>query len=325
MSLNARETSKGGPAAAPSAISCPSAAAPAAPPQGASARGIAYLLGALALFTLMDATAKFLGTRYHPFEIVWVRFALNFLILLAIFRARVPGLLRSRQPGLQLARTLAQVATVTLFFAAVSRLGLAEVTALFDINPVLISLGAALFLGERLGPRRLAGIGAAFVGALIILRPGVAAFDPVALLALAGAVTYAAGALLTRVLRDEPIGTSLLWSALVGVLASSLALPFVWTPPALADLWLFAALGGLGSLGQLLLLRAFAETEAGALAPFGYFGLIFASLWGALIFGQLPDVATCLGALVIVGAGVYVWARERRAARPAPAPDPFEP
>ncbi len=284
------------------------------PPQ---ARGIALLLMALALFALMDAAAKTLGTRYHTGQVVWARFAVNALVLVLVFRTRVPVLLRSRQPWMQFLRALTQIATVTLFFVSIRYIGLAEAAALTDLNPVIITLGAALFLGERLGPRRLAGIAVAFIGAMIILRPGAGVMHPAALLALAAAFSYSAGALLTRALRGDTVATSMLWSAVVGTAFTSLALPFIWQPIAAGDLWLFVGMGFLGTAAQGLLIRAFAISEASALAPFGYFGLVMSSIWGFVFFDQLPDRWTVLGAVVIVAAGLYVWHREAQAARGA--------
>ncbi|MFC5738522.1 DMT family transporter [Sinirhodobacter huangdaonensis] len=273
-----------------------------------------FLLGSLATFTLMDAVAKYLVTRYHPAQLIWARFAINLALVALVYRGSFLPRLRTRQPLAQAARGVMQVITIVLFFVAIRHIGLAEADALFDINPILITLGAALFLGERIGPRRIAGIVIAFLGALVILRPGVGAFEPAAALAFASAFSYAAGNLLTRVVRTDPLATSLIWSALVGTVLSSIALPFVWKEVAIADFPIFLALGVLGSAGQALVVRAFSLSEASTLAPFGYFSLIFASLWGFLFFGQLPDVWTVAGALVIVGAGLYVWYRERKSA-----------
>ncbi|PKP61694.1 MAG: EamA/RhaT family transporter, partial [Alphaproteobacteria bacterium HGW-Alphaproteobacteria-8] len=150
---------------------------------------------------------------------------------------------------------------------------------------------------------------------MIILRPGAGVMHPAALLALAAAFTYSAGALLTRALRGDSVATSMLWSALVGTAICSLALPFLWQPIAAADLCLFIGMGLLGTLAQGLLIHAFSTAEAGALAPFGYMGLVFSSLWGFAFFGQLPDRWTVLGAVVIVAAGLYVWQREAQLAR----------
>lgn len=284
-------------------------------PASAQAAGILLMLAAILGFTLMDATAKYLTQFYHPVQVVWARFLGNLLIFAAIFRTAAPALLRTRRPGLQFSRALMQLGSVALFFSALRFIGLAEATAIMDLNPVLITLGAALFLNEPIGPRRLAGIGAALIGALIIIRPGLGVFQPAALLPLAGAFTYAAGALLTRMARSDSVATSVMWSAVVGTALTSLTVPFVWQPMAAGHLWAFALLGLFGTLSQYLLVRAFATAEAGVLAPFGYSGLIWAGLWGWLLFGQWPDGWTLAGAGLIVGAGLYVWSREARAAQ----------
>nr|WP_247740315.1 MULTISPECIES: DMT family transporter [unclassified Paracoccus (in: a-proteobacteria)] len=277
--------------------------------------GILLICGAVLCFTMMDATAKHLTQSYHPGQVVWARFIVNVAILVLLFRSRIPALLRTRHPGLQFGRALTQLASVGLFFTSLQFIGLAEATAIMDTNPVLITLGAALFLGERIGLRRVMGIAAALVGAMIIIRPGMGVFQSAALLPLIGAFTYAAGALLTRVVRGDSTATSVLWSALVGATLTSVAVPFFWQPVAAADLWAFAALGLFGTISQTLLIRAFAIAEAGVLAPFGYTGLVWAGLWGWLFFGQLPDRWTIVGAVIIVGAGLYVWSREARIAR----------
>lgn len=284
-------------------------------PGGDQALGIVLICLAILSFTLMDATAKHLTLGYSPVQVVWARFIGNIVIVLLIFRQRVPALMRSHQPGLQFLRALTQLASVGLFFTSLQFIGLAEATAIMDTNPVLITLGAALFLGERIGLRRVLGIVAALAGALIIIRPGLGVFQPAALLPMIGAFTYAAGALLTRMVRSDSTATSVMWAALVGGALTSAAVPFVWQPIAAADLWAFVAIGVFGTVSQALLIRAFSLAEAGVLAPFGYTGLIWAGLWGWLFFGQFPDRWTILGAVIIVAAGLYVWWREARATR----------
>lgn len=286
-------------------------------PRSDQARGIALLLAAVLGFTLMDATAKHLTQIYHPAQVIWARFVGNLLIFALIFRQGMIPLMRTRQPKMQLARAFMQLGSVGLFFTSLQYIGLAEATAIMDLNPVLITLGAALFLGEKIGPRRVAGILAALVGALLIIRPGLGVFQPAALLPLAGAFTYAAGALLTRMVRSDSVATSVMWSAVVGTVATSLVLPFFWQPIASDDLWVFALLGIFGTASQYLLVRAFSAAEAGALAPFGYTGLIWAGVWGWLFFGNLPDSWTIAGATLIVVAGLYVWSREARVTKGA--------
>lgn len=296
----------------------PGALPPILAPAGDPARptqlhGILLLLLAIFMFTLMDATGKHLSSLYHPVQVVWVRFVINLTIVAAILAPRLRSTLATRRPVVQVFRGVTQLASGLLFFSSLQFIGLAEATAIMDINPVLITLGAALFLGESIGIRRILGILAALCGAMIVIRPGAGVFHPAAILALIAAGTYAAGALLTRTARSDSTATSVLWSALVGSVLTSLAVPFFWQPIAAKDLWAFLLLGGFGTVAQALLIRAFALAEAAAIAPFGYTGLIWAGLWGWLFWGNLPDLWTLAGALIIVGAGLYVWMREARA------------
>lgn len=285
-------------------------------PSSPVSRGVALMILAILLFTAMDATAKGLIERYPAPQVIWARFAGQLLIVLMILNLRTGPMLRTRYPWLHLARSAFQFGATGLFFLSLSHIGLAEATALTDINPVLITLGAALFLGERLGPRRLAGVIVALVGALIILRPGLGVFSPWALLPLGAAVCYTGNALLTRHIGPkEPVWTSLLHASIFGTALAAIALPFVWTPVTGPDLLLFALVGCLGTGAQLCIIRSFSMTEASIVAPFAYLGIVFATFWGAVLYDQWPDRWTVIGALVIVGAGLYVWHRETRAAR----------
>lgn len=283
-----------------------------------TSRGIGLLLLAVLLFTAMDALAKVLIGSYPTLQVIWARYTGQTVVVALYLGRRLPGLLATRYPGLQAFRSVCQFGATAMFFFSLGFIGLAEATALTDINPVLITLGAALFLGEKLGPHRIAGVLAALIGALIVIRPGLGVFSPAALLPLGCALFYAAYALATRrVGRDENAFTSLIYAALLGTLVTSAAMPWVWTPIALHHLPIFLALGVLGATAQFCLIRAFTLVEASVVAPFGYVGLIFATFWGIVLFGEYPDRWTITGALVIVAAGLYVWHRETRAVRTA--------
>ena len=279
-------------------------------------RGVALMILAILLFTAMDATAKGLIERYPAPQVVWARFAGQLLIVLVLLNVRTPRMLQTRHPWLHMARSACQFGATGLFFVSLGHIGLAEATALTDINPVLITLGAAFFLGEKLGPRRIAGVLVALVGALIILRPGLGVFSPWALLPLGAAVCYTGNALLTRYIGPkEPVWTSLLHASIFGTALAALSLPFVWTPVSAPDLALFALVGCLGTGAQLCIIRSFSMTEASVVAPFAYLGIVFATGWGIVLYDQWPDRWTVIGALVIVIAGLYVWHREAQAAR----------
>lgn len=285
-------------------------------PKTDTGRGIVMMLIAIATFTSMDALAKTLIADYPALQVVWARYTGQTVIVALVFLPRLGRLLRTRYPGLQALRSLMQFGATAFFFLSLGHIGLAEATAITDLNPVLITLGAAVFLGEKLGLRRIFGVCAALLGALVIIRPGFGVFQPAALLPLCCAICYAGFALATRrVGRDESASTSLIYSAMFGTLVTSAILPLVWQPIAAADLWGFLLIGALGSVAQFFLIRAFTIAEAAAIAPFGYVGILFATGWGILLFDEWPDGWTVIGALVIAGAGVYVWHRETRAAR----------
>ncbi len=279
-------------------------------------RGLIQLIVAVFLFTLLDSLAKDLVARYSFVVVLWARFAVQLVLVALYLRRDFPAHLRTARPGLHLARGLTQLAAGGCFFASLAHIGLAEATALADLNPVFITLGAALFLGERIGIHRISAVLAAMAGAWMIIRPGTDAFSPAAILPLLCAAFYAANALITRAVgRTEPVATVMVLSSLIGTGMVTLALPFHIEPVAIADIPRFLAIGALGTVAQVLVIRAFSTTEASVLAPFGYVGIVFAMLWGVLFFGEWPDRMTLAGALVIVLAGLYVWYRETRVRR----------
>ncbi|MFM2365644.1 MAG: hypothetical protein RIR95_251 [Pseudomonadota bacterium] len=275
----------------------------------ANSKGIAWMLLAILLFTLMDAAAKGLIDIYPAPQVVWARFTGQaILVLLFLSRRGIVKSLQTQHPKLHLLRSVFQLGATSFFFLSLAYIGLPEATALADISPVLITVGAALFLGERLDGPQILAVVIALIGALIIIRPGMGVFSLAAFLPIACAVCYAGNALLTRFIgsKEAPWG-SLLHSALFGCIVLSLALPLFWVPIAPRHIAIFALIGVLGTCAQFCIIRSFSVAEAMVVAPFTYFGILFATLWGALFFGQYPDQWTVVGALVIVASGLYVW------------------
>lgn len=280
-----------------------------------TARGILFLLAALVAFSAMDALGKHLLHHYPTLQVIWARYAGQTLILLAVFPGRYRLLFATARPGLQALRSALQFGATLFFFASLNFIALAQAAAIMDVQPVLITLGAAIFLHERIGMRRIIGIGVALVGALIIIRPGLGVLTPAAALPLAGAFCYAGFAVATRLAgRSEGPWASLFYAGLLGSVLATAALPFVWQPIRLTDLPAFMVIGLIGTGAQFCLVRAFTLAEAAVLAPLGYVGLVLATLWGYFAFAELPDRWTLAGALVIVGAGLYVWHRETQSA-----------
>lgn len=281
-----------------------------------TARAVLMFVLAIFLLSTMDMTAKALSQNVGVMPVVWARYMGQSLVVVALVGPRLRLVARTKMPRLHFVRSLFLFVATACFFTGLSQIGLAEATAIMNVNPVLITLGAALFLGEPLGRRRVFGILAAMIGALIIIRPGASVFSPYALLTLTAALGYSGYMLLTRhVGKTEDPWTSLLYTALFGGIVSSFAVPFFWVPPSAMDWLLMAAIAGLGTVSQLFMIKALSQGEAGMLAPFAYSGLIFAAIYGMVIFAEWPDLWTIIGALVIVSAGIYVWHRETRATR----------
>jgi drug/metabolite transporter (DMT)-like permease len=166
-------------------------------------------------------------------------------------------------------------------------------------------------LGETIGRRRIVAIAVAFLGAMLIIRPGSSVMSPASAFPMLGAVGFTVYALATRFVRSDGPWTALFLQGVFGTMFSSLLVPFFWQPIALADAPAVAALVGFGILGHLLMIRAFAAAPAGDIAPYGYAGLLFAVIFGLFLFHETPDGFTLIGAIVIVTAGIYVWYRER--------------
>lgn len=278
------------------------------------------MLAAIFLFSAMDAVAKQLMARFDVLQVVWARYAGQMFVVATILLPRLPTLIRTKHLGLQLLRSAFLFCATWCFFTSLSFMEIASATSVMNIHPVLLTLGAALILRERLGPRRIIGIALALTGALIIIRPGADVMTWSSLLPLLAGFCYASYALTTRFLgRDEPILTSFIYTALIGTMAATALVVPVWQPPAATDWGIFLGLGIVGALGQFFLIKSLTVAEAGAVAPFGYSGVVYSTIWGLILFQEVPDAYTILGALVIVGAGVYVWHREIRAsAVPAP-------
>lgn len=284
----------------------------------ATRRGILFLALAIFCFTAMDALAKRMVGLYPTIEVVWARNIGQLAFVLLYLGPRIGQAVKTSLPGWHFLRSLTQLGATGFFFVSLNHIGLAEATALADINPVLITLGAGLFLGERLGRARIVGVAVAMIGALIVIRPGMGVFSGAAIFPLACAFAYAGNMLLTRYVgAKESPWAAMFYSALFGTIVTSAILPFSWQNVTLQDFALFALLGGLGAIAQLFTIRAYSQTEAAALAPFGYLDMVFAVFWSITAYGAWPDGFTLIGALVIAVAGLYVWRQERAGQNPA--------
>ena len=279
------------------------------------------MIVAIFLFSTMDVAGKMISRNTDTVMAIWARYAGQTVVVALLVLPRLKRVMRTNYPKLQLLRSVFLLIGTCCFFFGFVNIGLANATAIFNINPVLVTLAAALVLGERFGPRRMFGVAASLVGALIIIRPGFAIFSPYAILPMIAACAYTGYAITTRFVgRDEDYWTSLLYTAVFGAVIISAVVPFFWVTPDAFTIGLMLLIGAIGSLGHFCLIRALTIAEASLLAPFTYVGLLFSIVHGIVFFGEFPEITTYLGALVIVGAGIYVWHRETQVARQVPAP-----
>jgi drug/metabolite transporter (DMT)-like permease len=267
-------------------------------------------------FAAMSGTAKVLGATYSSLQISWARAFVHIVFLLVFFVPR-HGLtvLRTSRPFLQLARSTLLFTSNLLTFIALIFIPLAKQTSISQTAPLIVTLLAGPMLGERTTRARIIALACGFVGVLVIIRPGTAVFHWASIGVVISAVSFALYQILTRkIAGDDSAETSALYSSVVGAFGMLLVLPFVWiTPHSLADLGGFIAMGMLGALGHYCLAIAFRLGPANILAPFQYFQLLAAVLVGFVLFGDLPDAFTWLGAAVIVASGLFIgWTQTRR-------------
>ncbi|RED13939.1 DMT family transporter [Pontivivens insulae] len=275
-------------------------------------KGILLILASIFFFTIMDATANSLTARHDPIMVVWARYISQVLWTVMLLAPRLPAILPTPHWKLQMLRSMLVFGATISFYFALSGLDLAEATAIFEVNPLIVTLLAIFVLGESVGPRRWFALAAGLIGALIIIRPGLDVFTPYALLPVLAAFFYASYAIATRFLSaDENPLTSFVYTGLFGTLVASVLVIPVFEVPGGGDIVLMLGIGLAGGAGQYLLILALRAAPASVLAPMTYFGLALNALWGLLFFAEWPDFWTWIGAIIIVGAGLYVWHRER--------------
>jgi drug/metabolite transporter (DMT)-like permease len=279
--------------------------------------GILLVIAASFGFASMDAMSKVLAQDHAILQILWFRYMVFTVFALAIARRRgVRRTLISQRPWLQALRALLLVAENAVFVLAFRYLPLADVHALGASAPLMVVALSVVLLGETVGIRRWSAVLVGFVGVLIIIRPGLQEIEWPLLIPLVGALMWALYQILVRLCsRTDGSDTTLLWSALVGLATTSVTGPFMWVPPDREAWVLLVVLAVAGSLAHYALIKGLQLAEASAVQPYTYTLLVFAAFWGLVVFGDIPDAWTILGATIIVGSGLYTWYRERQLAR----------
>jgi len=275
--------------------------------------GIGWMLATMCLFTSMDTVAKYLTLRFETEQVVWARFTFHMLFLLIWLRRDLFKLAITSNWKLQLLRSACLLLTTTLFFNGLRTTPIATASTIMFLSPVLVTVLAIPLLGEQVGIRRWAGVAIGFLGAIVIVRPDAAGGIAIGhLFLVSAAFSNAFYQIATRQVRatDDPM-TSLLYSGLVGAILMSAIVPGAWILPDTFSWVLFMLMGLLGAVSHFCLIRAFDSAEASAIVPFSYSSLLWATLFGYLIFDSLPDRWTLVGAGLIVSSGLYIFHREQ--------------
>jgi drug/metabolite transporter (DMT)-like permease len=278
-------------------------------------KGIALMCGAVAGFALIDSTAKFLNHHMDVVEVVWARYTFAFIFSMFISNpfAR-PALMRTSRFWLQVGRSTLVLVSTALNVIALLYLQLDQTVSIMFATPFLVAALAGPMLGEWIGPRRWAAISVGFLGVIVVMRPGAGGIHPAAILTVIGTCLYAFYIISTRVLaRTDSTETTLFYSNIVGLIATTIALPFVWTTP--TDpivILMMVACGGFGALGHFLLIAAHRLAPAAILSPFIYSELIWMILLGYIFFDDLPNAWTLSGAAIVIASGLYLLYREQK-------------
>jgi drug/metabolite transporter (DMT)-like permease len=277
--------------------------------------GIALMCGAVLSFAFLDATAKWLNRSLDPILTVWIRY-IGSIVFVSLFLNpwTTPGVGRTARPWLQTGRSVLLLGSTALNFFALQYLQLTQTVSIMFTTPRLVALLAGPLLGERVGRQRLAAIAVGFLGVVIVTRPGAGGIHPAAFLSLAGAVCYALYSILTRILAGyDSSATTMYYSGFAGLVLMTPLVPWVWSVPDRGPVWVMMVMvGAFGAFGHWLLILAHARAPAPVLAPFIYTQIFWMILLGFVLFGDLPDGWTLVGASVVIASGLYLLYRERR-------------
>ena len=277
--------------------------------------GIGFMAGAIFIFSINDALGKWLAADYAAPQILLFRSVVASVLLIPIIR-RIGwrALVNVERPGLQVFRVVLAAGETAMFYWAVKTLPLADAMTYYLAGPIYVTLMAAIFLGEKVGWRRWIAVVVGFIGVIVALGPLASSFGGAALIAFAGSIIYSVYLVVTRVLRGTPDTVMAAWQIGAGLIFGIVGTPFVWTP--LTHWYEGLLLGALGVGGLIAIIgvnRSLALAPASVVVPFQYTMILWAAIFGYFVFGNVPSLQTIIGAVIIVGAGLFIFVREQSA------------
>ncbi len=277
-------------------------------------RGALLALAGFVLFSTNDVMIKFLGGVYNPFQTIFFSGVLGFpLIAVLLLGDRTEGNLIPRRPAWMALRAGVTVLNVITGFYAFAVLPLSECYPIFFATPLLITVLAIPMLGERVGLHRGAAVLVGLLGVLVVLRPGTGHLGLGHLAALSAAFLGSLNAIIMRKTGGtERYVVMMLYPMLANFMVSAVALPFVYLPMPIGHLGLLACIAALGLGGSLLLISAYRVSPAVIVAPMQYSQIIWATIFGSIVFHETHDLRTIAGTLIIIASGIYIVLREDR-------------
>src|ERR1700736_2619441 len=277
--------------------------------------GIGLMLLSIFMFSFGDALGKFMVATYSVGQLLWLRACAALLVRLPMIGKQRAEFPRLERPWLQLLRVTLSTLEVAAFFLATVYLPLADVITYYLACPIFVTALSGMVLGERIGWRRWTAIVIGFCGVLIALRPSSQTVSWPAMIALGGSLSFAILMLITRSLRATPdivlASTQFIGTFLLGAVLS----PLGWVTPGVGTLGLFAVAGCISVAALLCVNRSLKLAPASAVAPYQYSMIVWAVMFGYFVFGDVPSPATIIGAAIIIGAGLYIFLRERELGR----------
>ncbi len=263
-------------------------------------------------FAICDTLAKLLTEEFNALQVVWMRMLGLFLGVCVLIAIKGLKTLHTPKPRLQIVRGVMAAGSGTLFICAINFVPLADAIAVSFVAPFIVTVFGALILKEPVGIRRWAAVCTGFLGMLVVIRPGLGIFHPAIFLVLIAATLFAVRQLVSRWLSGvDPVSTTVAYTAIVAFLIVSVFQPFVWmTPDNNRALLLAFAMASTAAVGEVLIIKALDVAQSVALAPIHYTLIIWGTLFGFSVFGDLPDMWTLLGCGVIVVSGLYTTYRE---------------
>jgi len=274
-------------------------------------RAALWMMGFALFFSFTSALVRHLSGQLHPVQIAFFRNIFGLVFILPLLIKSGFSVLHTHRFSKHLARAVTGLTAMFLLFAAVSLMPLAEATAMTFTAPLFATLGAALFLNEKVRIRRWSATIIGFIGALVMLRPGFAHVSTPALIALSSAAFIAMSMLLVKSLsRTERPETMVFYMTFIMAVLSLPAALYVWSPVP-DELWVWLILLGIvATTGQFFMAKAFGYGEASEVLPFDFSRLIFAAIVGFFIFNETPDFWTWVGGGIIFTSTVYIARRE---------------